>query len=101
MSWSLSIPAVAVKDFEQTVFQAEAQVGDVGHDEMLEQVFEAKQAVIMIVNSGVLGREDDARYSAYLSGHGNVDHKLTPGWANDEIRITVQRANQPAEEASA
>jgi hypothetical protein len=57
----------------------------------IDAATDAWGAVIGLLRTGNLGTPDK-QYFVSMSGHGNPGHEPTPGWANDEVRITIQQA---------
>ncbi len=91
MSWSASgvIPATARTPEEQKVALDALQPS--GNEpallERLEQVTAAKEAALVVLQSGALGFGHPIAVS--LGGHANPNHEPTENWSNDSISINV------------
>ena len=60
-------------------------------DSSVEQLNKAKDLVYDLVVSGVLGF---GKHVATISGHANNEHKITPGWSNDCVNISVSLVSE-------
>src|SRR5436190_1007576 len=58
--------------------------------EVREQVDQAVEVAAHLLDSGVLGGENDS-YFVSLYGHANEGHRPAEGWANDAITVTVSQ----------
>lgn len=97
MSWSFSfvVPRGA-ESFDEQAFGAESLYRDsqasFGNDVSLEtgdQIKAAIAAAKALVDSKALG-EYPLGYNVTLTGHANIDHKPTPGYASDQVTVHVR-----------
>lgn len=98
MSWGFSVPATPAADFSDAAGKARdeyrTQLADTDYDvtaEAAEQMAQAIAAAEAIVASGAVGT---GSVQASLSGHANVGHAPTPGYANDAVSVNVSCADQ-------
>lgn len=75
------------------VFEGEVELSLPGQmsAEHMQQAQSASRAVQEIVKSGALG-DPENEYTVSISGHANVDHEPTAGWANDHLTIVITQA---------
>lgn len=96
MSWSLSVPATSVEDFDSAIEDVRAaydasvvsQFQDDQVEPTREQITEAIAAVSGIVDSGAVGKQ----VTVSMYGHANAGHEPADGWANETVTITVSFA---------
>lgn len=66
--------------------------------EPAEQLEQARQAAVAIIDSGAVGDPASHRFNVSLSGHANPGHEPQDGYSNnDAVSISIGQAT-PAEE---
>lgn len=66
-------------------------------DGMHEQFVEAKDAVLQIITSGVLGASDKYYFNVHVGGHCEPNHEKRENWSSDFINIQVSQAGVRSE----
>jgi hypothetical protein len=56
-----------------------------------DAIEKALDIAIELVQSGVIGGDEDTFFSVNVSGHANPDHKPTVGYANDAVTISINQ----------
>jgi hypothetical protein len=97
MSFSFSIPAGPIADFDaaaaaaQATYESTLAGSDIGlASAAKESVTAAVAAANAIIASGVVGT---GTVSATISGHANPGHAPTSGWANDCVTVYISCAD--------
>lgn len=89
VSWNFTVKPVAAEGFgaaaEAALEEATVNIEQYNPDG-LDQAAAAVRLVAALVEAGVVG---SGLVSAELSGHGNPGHAPQPGYAHDQIRITL------------
>jgi len=102
MSWSKLIQVPAGQTLDQ-IRDTITAVPAIGNDskERDEQVETAAQAVLAVIDSGVVG-EPGAGFYVTLSGHANPNHQPASDWANDWLSISISQSSPvPVEQSAA
>lgn len=82
MSWSEYLPDVSPNELAAYVPNEHTQ-------QFRDQFDQARGLALVLIDSGVVGEGEDLRFVVSMSGHGNPEHKPTPGWANDFVSVSV------------
>lgn len=95
MSWSASVPSTPAADFPAAIYAAVPGGTPPFLPEVIEQLDAAKAAAEAIFESGAVG-DSTHSYAVSMSGHANTGHGPAPGWANDQVSITISQQKPSA-----
>lgn len=67
--------------------------------EQVEQVNAAKAAATELVKSGVVVNDPSQDVTISISGHANPGHKVTPGYGNDLVTVSISQVARTSADA--
>lgn len=57
---------------------------------------ESRDALVELVQTGILGSPTKARFSGFLTGHANENNNALPGWSPDCVSLSISQTREPS-----
>lgn len=92
MTWSVAFSNKTVRELDDLEVDDSQLQNGLGRKPFAE----AKEALVVLVHSGVLGETSGGHFSGHLAGHANENHEPLPGWSPDTVTISVSRVREPS-----